>query len=169
VIRPGGRRGIAIDGKPYENTYALLYVTCVPAIVDMTCLTAPFSLNRALVTRPARRARGFITQHPLALRPVCTCRAPLAPVPHPVWRECLPAPRGDHGYASIAQSFEPTIYEVLMASLCWVPMALGPLCRYATGTGPCLAHRLVAVYDRSPVLAIELLTAGSSVKFSPTS
>jgi uncharacterized protein len=57
-------RSIAIDGKPYENTYAFFMQMRDGKVVDMTALTDSSSLNELFGTRSARRARGFITQHP---------------------------------------------------------------------------------------------------------
>jgi ketosteroid isomerase-like protein len=47
-------RGIAIDGKPYENTYAFFMQIRDGKVVDMTALTDSISLNELLErVRPA--------------------------------------------------------------------------------------------------------------------
>ena len=57
-------RGIAIDGKPYENTYAFFMQMRDGKVVDVTALTDSISLNELFVTRPARNAPGCVTSTP---------------------------------------------------------------------------------------------------------
>jgi hypothetical protein len=47
-------RGVAVDGKPYENTYAFFMQMHDGKVVDMTALTDSISLNELLErVRPA--------------------------------------------------------------------------------------------------------------------